>query len=416
MAEREDPAREEDESEPAVAPPSRGRDQAVWVGFFLVVGIIAIFAALFILTDAAFFRGRYIVSTVVTDAGGIRRGDPVQMRGVNIGRVQRFKIAKDNVEIRLELEGEYKVPKDSHVELKSGGLLGGTIAEVVPGDSPEYLHNGDHVDGRMVPGLFDAANRVAGQVEKVMGQVEKLMTDTTVKNISGTADNAQVATRDLRKLIADVSTTVAEQRKTLATLEASLQRSAGGLEKVATGPELDRALKRLEPRFHHAPLHVGAPHPGCVRTRRGEQRSSIIDVDQDDDRTPDQVLEKHDHRLRGGNFMRNAGDAAPGGQMQPLVRLPLREPGCRGPDHHGPRIGGQSLGAARDEFVGHESREHDAKSHQQVDDGSGNVPFRSAELRPHLVSDIEDQPCVERDHDGEGGCHDAPRDVLGRRL
>ena len=246
MAERDDPTREEDESEPLVAPPTHGRDQAIWVGFFLVVGIIAIFAALFILTDAAFFRGRYIVSTVVTDAGGIRRGDPVQMRGVNIGRVQRFKIAKDNVEIRLELEGEYNVPKDSHVELKSGGLLGGTIAEVVPGDSTDYLHNGDHVDGRMVPGLFDAANRVASQVEKVMAQVEKLMTDTTVKNFSATAENAQVASRDMRKLILEVSTAVGEQRKTLATLEASLQRSAGGLEKVATGPELDRALKRLD--------------------------------------------------------------------------------------------------------------------------------------------------------------------------
>ena len=240
MAERDDPlARPDDEEEPPVAPPSRGADQAVWVGFFLVVGIIAIFAALFILTDAAFFRGRYIVSTVVTDAGGIRRGDPVQMRGVNIGRVQRFKIAKDNVEIRLELEGEYSVPKDSHVELKSGGLLGGTIAEVVPGDSPEFLRNGDHVDGRMVPGLFDAANRVAGQVEK-------LMTDATVKNFSATAENAQVASRDMRKLILDVSTAVGEQRKTLATLEASLQRSAGGLEKAATGPELDRAMKRLD--------------------------------------------------------------------------------------------------------------------------------------------------------------------------
>jgi phospholipid/cholesterol/gamma-HCH transport system substrate-binding protein len=247
MAERDDPpTRDEGESEPPVAPLSRGRDQAVWVGFFLVVGIIAIFAALFILTDAAFFRGRYVVSTVVTDAGGIRRGDPVQMRGVNIGRVQRFKIAKDNVEIRLELEGEYNVPKDSHVELKSGGLLGGTIAEVVPGDSTDYLHNGDHVDGRMVPGLFDAANRVAGQVEKVMAQVEKLMTDTTVKNFSATAENAQVASRDMRKLILDVSTAVGEQRKTLATLEASLQRSAVGFEKVATGPELDRALKRLD--------------------------------------------------------------------------------------------------------------------------------------------------------------------------
>ncbi len=247
MAEPDDQLeRREDEEGPPVAPPSRGADQAVWVGFFLVVGIIAIFAALFILTDAALFRGRYIVSTVVTDAGGIRRGDPVQMRGVNIGRVQRFKIAKDNVEIRLELEGEYNVPKDSHVELKSGGLLGGTVADIVPGDSTEYLRNGDHLDGRTVPGLFDAANRVAGQVEKVMGQVEKLMTDTTVKNFSATADNAQVASRDMRKLILDVSTAVGEQRKTLATLEGTLQRSAGGLEKVATGPELDRALKRLD--------------------------------------------------------------------------------------------------------------------------------------------------------------------------
>ena len=230
----------------AIVQPTRSPRREVQVGIFVLGGILAVIAALFILTDPGMFRGRYIVSTVVTDAGGIRRGDPVQMRGVNIGRVQRFKIAKDNVEIRLELEGEYKVPKDSHVELKSGGLLGGTIAEVVPGDSPEYLHNGDHVDGRMVPGLFDAANRVAGQVEKVMGQVEKLMTDTTVKNFAATADNAQVASRDMRRLLVDVSAAVAEQRKTLATLEASLQKSAVGLERVTTGPELDRALKRLD--------------------------------------------------------------------------------------------------------------------------------------------------------------------------
>jgi phospholipid/cholesterol/gamma-HCH transport system substrate-binding protein len=247
MTERDEvPAPEDGETELPPAPPSRGRDQAIWVGFFLVVGIIAIFAALFILTDAALFRGRYIVSTVVKDAGGIRRGDPVQMLGVNIGRVQRFRIAKDNVEIRLELEGEYNVPKDSHVELKSGGLLGGTIADIVPGDATEYLGNGDKIEGRMVPGLFAAADRISGQLEKVMAQVEKLFTDSFVKNIGGTADNANVATRDMRRLIADVSTTVTEQRKQLAVLEASLQKSATGLERVTTGPELDNALKRLD--------------------------------------------------------------------------------------------------------------------------------------------------------------------------
>jgi phospholipid/cholesterol/gamma-HCH transport system substrate-binding protein len=245
MADRDDLEPEDDEAEPQ-APSSRGRDQAVWVGLFLVLGVIAILAALFIMTDAAFFRGRYIVATVVPNAGGIRRGDPVQMRGVNIGRIQKFKITKDQVEIRMELEGEYDVPVDSHVELKSAGLLGGMVAEVIPGESDKILHNGDRVEGRTEAALMDAANRIAVQAEAVMGRVEKLLSDATVKNLSDTAANAQASSRDLRKLMVDVSAAVAEQRKQLSTLEASFQKSATGLERVTTGPELDRALKRLD--------------------------------------------------------------------------------------------------------------------------------------------------------------------------
>ena len=40
---------------------------------------------------------------MVPDAGGVRRGDPVQMRGVNIGRVVGFGMVPEGVEIRLEL-------------------------------------------------------------------------------------------------------------------------------------------------------------------------------------------------------------------------------------------------------------------------------------------------------------------------
>jgi len=238
--------REAEAEELPSAPPSRGRDQAIWVGFFLVLGIIAVFAALFILTDAAFFRGRYIVTTTVPNAGGIRKGDPVQMLGVNIGRVQKFKISKDRVDVRLELEGEYDVPGDSRLELKSAGLLGGMVADIIPGDSPKALRNGDHIPGSTEEAMMDTANRIAGQAEKVIGQVQKILSDATVKNVTSTAENTEAATRDLRKLIGDVSGTVAEQRRQLATLEGSLQKSANGLERVATGPELDRALKRMD--------------------------------------------------------------------------------------------------------------------------------------------------------------------------
>jgi hypothetical protein len=91
----------------------RTRDQALWVGLFIIVALGTTLGLLFTLTDAALFRGRYIVTTNVPDAGGIRRGDPVQMRGVSIGRVMGFAIDKQGVTLRLEIEGVYPLPEDS---------------------------------------------------------------------------------------------------------------------------------------------------------------------------------------------------------------------------------------------------------------------------------------------------------------
>ena len=67
---------------------------------------------------------------MVADAGGIRRGDPVQMRGVNIGRVTSFRIAPEGVAVNLEIDSQYPIPSDSRVELKRAGLLGGIAADV----------------------------------------------------------------------------------------------------------------------------------------------------------------------------------------------------------------------------------------------------------------------------------------------
>src|SRR5881397_2977537 len=132
-----DPPKPRDRDEEDVPPPpvTRGRDRAFWVGVFVIFGILAVLLSLFTFTDAALFRGRYIVTTYVPDAGGIRRGDPVQLRGVNIGRVQRFRISHDQVAVRLEIEGEYKIPADSKVMLKSAGIVGGTVADIIPGVS-----------------------------------------------------------------------------------------------------------------------------------------------------------------------------------------------------------------------------------------------------------------------------------------
>ena len=227
-------------------PPNKSGNQTLWVGVFLILGLVAGLAALFILTDAAIFRGRYIVTTHVPDAGGIRRGDPVQMLGVNIGRVQRFKIDSSGVAIRLELEGEYDVPSDSHVLLKSSGLLGGMVADIVPGESKTRIGNGATLPGQSEEAMTDTANRVAIQVEAVLGRVQRLMSDANIDSIGKTTGNLEAGSGQMRKMLADMNVAVNDQRRELRTLTASLQRSAEGFEKVATGPEVERTLKQID--------------------------------------------------------------------------------------------------------------------------------------------------------------------------
>jgi len=221
------------------APPARGAGMAAWVGVFLVIGLVATLGALFIFTDAAIFRGRYIIATNVADAGGIRRGDPVQMRGVNIGRVQRFRIDQGGVEIRLEIEGEYPIPKDSRVRLASAGLLGGMVAEIIPGSSKDTVGYGDVLPGETEAGIAGTSEELAKKADLALTRVNELLSTAMIDNVHG-------STAELRHLIGQISTTVAEQQRQLNTLTASLQRSAAGIEKVTTAPELHASVQRLD--------------------------------------------------------------------------------------------------------------------------------------------------------------------------
>jgi phospholipid/cholesterol/gamma-HCH transport system substrate-binding protein len=235
----EAPGRDGSRAELLASLPQRSRRREVWTGVFVLVGIFSALFALFTLTDAATFRGRYIVTTVVGDAGGIRRGDPVQMRGVNIGRVQRFEMAPGGVAVRLELEGEYTVPRDSRVALKSQGLMGGMVAEVVPGHSSERLRGGDLLPGVRTDGMLDVAGGMGAQASTILNRIDRVLSDQT-------ADAIGDGIGELKGLLTELNRFAAEERKEIAAITQSLSRSAAGVERTATGPEVARLVARLD--------------------------------------------------------------------------------------------------------------------------------------------------------------------------
>lgn len=219
--------------------PMRSPRREVYVGLFVVIGLLAVLTTLFALTDPGTFRGRYHVSTVVQDASGIRKGDPVRLKGVNVGRIRDFQIAPGGVRVFMELEKEFDVPADSRISLVSGGLLQSMVAEVVPGTSPQRVADGAELPYVSKEGLEDTAEKLAGRTDSVLIAAQALLSQQTVNAVGASAQEMQELLRQLTLLATD-------QRSQLNSLTTSLRASAAGIEGAATRPELARAIARTD--------------------------------------------------------------------------------------------------------------------------------------------------------------------------
>lgn len=219
--------------------PMRQPRREVSVGLFVVVGILAVLVALFALTDPGTFRGRYHVATFVQDAGGIRKGDPVQLKGVNIGRIRDFTITRQGVRVSMELDSEYPVPADSRVSIVSGGLLQSMVAEIVPGDSPRRVADGAVLPFAEAPTLTQTAEQLTADADTVLLRAQDLLSRDNIGAVSA-------STQQMQELLVALTGLAREQRQQLNALTGSLTRSAQGLEGAATQPELARALARTD--------------------------------------------------------------------------------------------------------------------------------------------------------------------------
>jgi phospholipid/cholesterol/gamma-HCH transport system substrate-binding protein len=236
------PRRLTDEELLAAVPSGTGGKEAK-VGFFVLLGLVSFVIVLFWMTDPATLRGRYMLVTTVDHAGGVRAGDPVQMQGVNIGRVNGFRmIGPGRVDITLEIEGEWRVPRGSRVVMGEAGLFGGRTLEIVRGESSDFYAEGDTLAGQGASGsgLLGSVDELTAQAGSVLSAIDSLLTPETIGNVQGSA-------RELEGLLTELSAVIGEQRTTIARLTESLARSAEGLEQAAAaGPDVARAVARAD--------------------------------------------------------------------------------------------------------------------------------------------------------------------------
>ena len=221
----------------AVPPTAKLREFRV--GVFVILGIAGFFTFLYLMTNPGTFRGRYNVLTQVDNAQGVRNGDPVRIRGINIGRVLRADLDGDGVLITLEIEGEWRIPAGSRVEMYSEGVLGGMVVSIVPGRGEGFVEPMELIPGETSPDLLASAGGIANDAEDILGKVRALLTDSSVAAVGE-------AVVHMRDAVSDLSELTAGQATQVRSLMESLQRSAENVEGVTGAEEWKRTLASAE--------------------------------------------------------------------------------------------------------------------------------------------------------------------------
>ncbi|WP_459616460.1 outer membrane lipid asymmetry maintenance protein MlaD [Bordetella sp. 2513F-2] len=120
-----------------------------WVGLFVLLGAIAlVFLALRAGNLSSFsFAPTYQLSANFDNIGGLKVRAPVKSAGVVVGRVSD--IAFDNqtfqAVVTLDLEEQYRFPKDSSASILTSGLLGEQYLGLVPGAEDDNFADGEKI-------------------------------------------------------------------------------------------------------------------------------------------------------------------------------------------------------------------------------------------------------------------------------
>ena len=124
------------------------------VGVFVVIGLACIVYMTVKLGNVGFFGDNtYTLYAPFNKVTGLRVGNPINMIGLEIGRVGAFKLDQDKevVVVELKINKGIDVYDDAIASIKTEGLIGDKFVSIDPGGGGDLLKNGDTITDTTSP-------------------------------------------------------------------------------------------------------------------------------------------------------------------------------------------------------------------------------------------------------------------------
>jgi phospholipid/cholesterol/gamma-HCH transport system substrate-binding protein len=179
------------------------------VGTFILVGLIFLGVITFGIGDFYLLKHGYYINTEFSFANGIEIGAPVRLAGVKVGEVRDIDIFYDEtldktrIRLKLWLESDVRVPRDSQAHINSLGLLGEKYLEIYPGaDYTSYLKGDETLPGcdpLSMERITELGHRVVLKLDRTIDSVNEVVQDQELKG------SLKEAISDLRVLLASTN-------------------------------------------------------------------------------------------------------------------------------------------------------------------------------------------------------------------
>ena len=121
-------------------------DLELSVGVFMLAGILCLgYLSLKLARMEAFGQKGYEIKAVFSDTGGLKRGAPVVIAGVRIGRVRDIAMEDYEAKVVLLLPERVKVQDDAIASIRTKGLIGQKYVQITPGASEDLIEPGGRI-------------------------------------------------------------------------------------------------------------------------------------------------------------------------------------------------------------------------------------------------------------------------------
>jgi phospholipid/cholesterol/gamma-HCH transport system substrate-binding protein len=134
------------------------------VGVFVLIGILCLgYLALRLGKLEVLGNQGYVVYADFASVAGLKPGDPIEIAGVKVGRVETLSLAGDRARLGFRMNSDVKLQDDVIASIRSRGLIGDKFVLISPGSSDKLIPSGGKIrETESPPDIIDLLGKLIG--------------------------------------------------------------------------------------------------------------------------------------------------------------------------------------------------------------------------------------------------------------